>query len=458
MSTANAVPVRELVNSRSMGRVQYGIVAIIFLVATLDGLDTQILSFVAPGIAHDWHIPVAALRSVFSVGLLGVMLGSLLLGPAGDFFGAKRVLSVVTLTVGVTTFLTGLSRTPQQMLLLRFLTGLGVGGSLPNTLAFISQFAPQRRRGAVLGVVGMGFSAGASIGGVIAAYILPRHSWQLAFLISGSIPLIFTPLVAFYLPETITQMLKRNAQAQTRHVVNRLFPGAVTEGKIIVWHAEARPVQPFRALFQGIPRYVTPLLWLTFFFSLLDIYLLTSWLPTLLQQSHSTARQAVIASTGYSVAGMLASPLLGWLIDRLHFDRLLPLTYGVAAGCTLWLASGTAFVTICMAAFATGFFLVGSQAGLNMIPSFLYPEEARGTGSGWGFGIGRVGSILGPYLVGTLLLRHWNFRQILEASAIPSLLCCVLLAMLLLADRPRREGVRAGDVERSVTAPLQMEE
>jgi AAHS family 4-hydroxybenzoate transporter-like MFS transporter len=438
MIESTTVPIRELIETRPMSRVQYGIVALVVALATLDGLDSQILSFVARSIANDWGISMAALGSVFSIGLFGVMLGALIFGVLGDVVGAKRVLVCVTLLIGITTILTGLARTTQQVMLLRFLSGFGIGGSLPNAISFASQFSPKRCRGVTITIVATGVPLGAGIGGLIAAYVLPRYGWHMAFLVAGIFPLVLTPIVVLFLPETISALLRRkNGQALARRVLDRIFPGAVSNDATLVWQLHATEARkPLPLLFEGGLKYVTPLLWLTFFLSLLHVYLLANWLPTLLQDAHIAAREAIFASTAYNIAGMMASPLIGIFIDRFRFDRVLILTYFLAAGATVSLAyTAASFAIICLNVFACGFFLVGSQAGLNTVPAFLYPEEARGSGTGWGQGIGRVGSIVGPLLVGIFLTRHWSYQQVLLASAVPSLLCSALLMLLMVVRR-----------------------
>jgi AAHS family 4-hydroxybenzoate transporter-like MFS transporter len=444
MNNSASVPVRDLINARPMSGAQYGVVAVAAALATLDGLDSQILSFVARNMARDWHISMAALGSVFSIGLFGVMLGALIVGLLGDVLGPKRVLVWVTILAGITTILTGLAHTTQQVMVLRFLTGFGIGGSLPNAISLASQFSPKRSYGITVSIVGTGFPFGAAIGGVIAAYVLPKYGWHMAFLVAGVFPLLLAPVVLFLLPESIPALLKRtNGQQLARRVLDRVAPNAVSSDATLVWQTKtAETGTPLPLLFEGDLRYVTPLVWLMFFMSLLDVYLLANWLPTLLQEAHSTARQAIFATTGYSIAGVVGAPLIGLFIDRFRFDRVLVLTFLAAAGATVSLANATtSFPIICATAFASGFFVIGSQGGLNTIPTFLYREEARGAGTGWGLGMGRIGSIVGPFLVGIFLTRHWSYHQVLLASAIPSLVCAALLVVLMATRRSDRAVV-----------------
>ena len=438
MNQPGSIGVRELIDGRPMNGAQCAIIAIAAALAMLDGLDLQILSFVARNLARDWHISMAALGSVFSVGLFGVMIGALLLGFLGDVLGSKRVLLWVTILIGITTILTGLTHTTRELVVLRFLTGFGIGGSLPNAISLASQFSPKRSYGIAISIVSMGFPFGASIGGVIAAYALPRYGWHRAFLVAGIVPLLLAPIVLFFLPEGIPALLKRkNGQALTRRVLDRVTPDAVPADAMLVWQLNPRKAaKPLSLLFEGDLKYVTPLVWAMFFLSLLDVYLLANWLPTLLQEAHSTQSEALFATTGYSIAGVMGLPLIGFFIDRFRFDRVLLLTFLVAAGATACLANAAAsFGLICATAFASGFFVIGSQGGLNTIPTFLYREEARGAGTGWGLGIGRIGSIVGPLLVGVFLTRHWSYRQVLLASAVPSLVCAALLLLLMTIRR-----------------------
>ena len=421
-----------------MTAAQYGVVAVATALATLDGLDSQILSFVARNIARDWHITMAALGSVFSIGLAGVAVGALVMGFLGDLIGSKRVLAWVTLLAGVATILTGLAHTPQQLMILRFLTGFGIGGSLPNAISLASQFSPKRSHGMAISIVGTGFSFGAALGGFIAAYVLPKYGWHMAFFVAGIVPLLLAPIVLFFLPESIPALLKRkNGAVLARRVVERVTGQSLPVNESLNTPASAtEAANPLPLLFEGGLKYITPLVWLMFFMSLLDLYLLANWLPTLLQEAHSTARQAILATTGYSIAGVVGGPLIGFFIDRFRFDRVLLLTFLLAAGATVSLANAVpSFAMICASAFACGFFIIGSQGGLNTVPAFLYRAEARSAGTGWGLGIGRIGSIVGPYLVGIFLKHHWTYRQVLLAAAVPSLVCAILLLLLMTTRR-----------------------
>ena len=448
MGESKTVAIRELIDARPLSGTQYGAIAVACALATLDGLDSQALSFVARNIARDWHISMAALGSVFSIGLVGVMLGALILGLLGDIAGSKRVLIWVTILAGITTIATGFAQTAQQLMILRFLTGIGIGGSLPNAITLASQFSPKRYHGITVSLVGAGFPLGASAGGLIAAYALPKYGWHMVFVAAGLVPLLLAPLVLFALPESIPALLKReNGQELARRVVDRVAFGAVPRDAILAWKADTtRTGEPLPLLFEGELRFVTPLVWAMFFLSLLDLYLLVNWLPTLLQEAHSTPREAILATSGFSLAGVAGAPLIGIFVDRFRFERVLPATFLLAAGATVALAnSSMSFAAICATAFASGFFVIGSQSGLNTIPTFLYREEARGAGTGWGLGLGRIGSIVGPYLAGIFLSHHWSYRQVLSAGAVPSVVCAALLVLLMAvrSSTPAAEPVPA---------------
>ena len=454
MNWNTTIDARELVESRPIGRLQYVGFAIVFLVAMLDGLDTQILGYVAPALAKSWHLSPAEVGSAFSIGLVGVMLGSLSLGVLGDAIGPKRVLVGVTLLVGVATLLTSCAGSIEQLRIFRFLTGFGVGGALPNTIAIASQLAPDRRRATWITLIGCGFPLGATVAGVVAASTLASGGWRLAYQTAGVLPIVMVPFLARYLPESIPALLRRRGgQEQANRVLQRMY--ADHRPATVVWSggSETSNRMPLKALFERQRLTTSLLLAPLFFMSLLVLYFMANWLPSLLQELGFSPKQAVVATTGFNLAGLIGSPILGVMVDRVGFRRVLILSYLSGAFCVTALALATHNPTVMVVLTAiAGFVLIGSQGSLNALPASLYEDDLRAAATGWALGTGRLGSVAGPLIAGYLLAAQYSHAQVMMMSTVPTI-CAAGLAFLIVTLHHRRAaGSRARKGPLSVRA------
>ena len=181
----------------------------------LDGFDTQAIGYVAPALAKEWGLTKAALGPVFSAGLFGLMIGALTFGPLADRIGRKKIIVFSTLAFGIGTLATAFVHDVNSLLAIRFLTGLGLGGAMPNAIAMTSEFNPRRRRATMVMIMFCGFSVGAALGGFLAAGLIPQFGWRSVFVVGGIVPLLLVPVLAMRLPESV-RFLVLTAQAPAR--------------------------------------------------------------------------------------------------------------------------------------------------------------------------------------------------------------------------------------------------
>jgi AAHS family 4-hydroxybenzoate transporter-like MFS transporter len=446
MTFSKTVDAHSLIDNEPIGRWQVLTFFIATLVAGLDGLNTQIVGYVAMNIAKEWHISMANVGTVFGIGMAGTVVGALTLGTMGDMVGLKRMLIIITLVIGCATLATGFATNWIQLMILRFLTGLGVGGAMPNLIAVAAQFAPSRSRASMITITACGFPLGATLGGVLVAGLVGRYGWRSVFIIGGCLSLLLAPLIVVGLPESIPLLLKRtnvDAQTKVRKILRRMFPNAFVEGQI-VWSGVGRCCTTFPLLdlfLQGPVLFFA--LAAAFFMSMLGMYLLSNWLPSLLQQTHSTAKEAVLATAGFNFGGIAGAVMFGRLMDRFGSIRSLAVGYLFgAASIVLLAANHFSFQALALAAFAAGLAMIGCQGGLNALPALLYPDDMRAAATGAFVSIGRVGSILGPLFAGFLLAAHWRPSHVLLAAAIPALCASAFLFALFILKRQAADAKR----------------
>jgi AAHS family 4-hydroxybenzoate transporter-like MFS transporter len=281
-------------------------------------------------------------------------------------------------------------------------------------------------------VMFVGFSIGAALGGLLAAALIPPFGWRSVFVVGGAAPLVLVPILAWRLPESV-RFLALTGRADAR--VAELL--ALVNAKVVFAAGQRFVVDepqltgiPVQHLFRGGRTLATLLLWVVFFMSLLDIYFLSNWLPTVLNDLGASISEAAAIGSMLQVGGVVGTFALGSIIDRFSF-RALALVYFVAVfavGAIGQLGHSAVLVTI--AIFVAGFCIVGGQIAANALAAGFYPTSVRATGVGWALGVGRVGSIVGPLVGGVLLSLKWSAGEVFVAAAMAAL-CAALAAFSL---------------------------
>ncbi len=429
---ASTIDVAAFIDAQPVSAFQVKLLLTCAAVLFLDGFDTTAIGYVAPSLAKEWHIGKEALGPVFSAGLFGLMIGALLLGPLADRIGRKKIIVLSTLAFGIGTLTTFFVNDVSTLLAIRFLTGLGLGGAMPNTVALTSEFSPHRRRATMVMVMFVGFSIGAALGGFLAAALIPQFGWRSVFIVGGVAPLVLVPILILRLPESVRYLaLTGRANARVAELLAFINPKAdFADGARYVVDEPTLKGIPVQHLFRGGRTLSTLLLWVVFFMSLLDIYFLSNWLPTVLNDLGASISTAAVIGSMFQVGGVVGTFALGSIIDRFSF-RALALVYFIAVfavGAIGQLGHSVALVTV--AIFVAGFCIVGGQIAANALAAGFYPTAVRATGVGWALGVGRIGSIVGPLVGGVLLSLKWTAGEVFVAAALAAL-CAALAAFAL---------------------------
>ena len=421
-----AIDVRELINNRPVGAYQKWVVFLGFLIIALDGFDVAIMGFIAPQLKMDWGLSHQDLGPVLSAALIGLALGALVAGPLADRYGRKIVLVVSVFFFGLWTLATAFSPDLTSMVILRFLTGLGLGAAMPNACTLVSEFAPDRKRSFMITLAFCGFSFGAAAGGFVSAWMIPNFGWQSMLVLGGVAPLLVAPLLFFKLPESVTFLvIKQAPQAHIRRIIDKLAPGVASAistfclPKAAIVNASAPQI-----VLSAQYRFSTLMLWSGYFLGLFLVYLFSSWLPTLVKEGggYSVADAAIVTAM-FQIGGPVGSLVLGWAMDRWSKYGVLIVNY-LAGGLVIFAIGQTMqhFALMCAAAWMAGFCFNGGSVGQNALAASIYPTEARATGASWMSGVGRFGAILSAFAGAQMLSLGWSFAQVFSVLAIPALL------------------------------------
>src|SRR3954468_9201533 len=451
---APQLDVAEFIDQQPVGAFQVRLLLACAAVLFLDGFDTQAIGYVAPALAKEWGLSKSALGPVFSAGLFGLMIGALLFGPLADRIGRKKIIILSTRGFGIGALATAFINDLNTLLAVRFLTGLGLGGAMPNAVAMTSEFNPRRRRATMVMIMFCGFSVGAALGGLLAAALIPQFGWRSVFVVGGVAPLLLVPVLALRLPESVRFLaLTGRAHQRVAELLAAINPKVAfaAETQFMIHEPELAGI-PVLHLFRNARTQVTLLLWVVFFMSLLDLYFLSNWLPTVLNDLGASVSSAAAIGSMLQVGGVVGTFVLGSIIDRFSF-RALALVYFMAVfavGAIGQLGHSVALVT--MAIFAAGFCVVGGQIAANGLAAGFYPTSVRATGVGWALGIGRVGSIIGPLVGGALLTAKWSTGSGFVAAATAAL--CAALAAFSLSRLAGMGGGKAADAPSSIDAKV----
>ncbi|MDP3848005.1 MAG: MFS transporter [Pseudomonas sp.] len=433
LSAIDTLDVQSFINAQPLSRYQWRIVLLCFLIVFLDGLDTAAMGFIAPALTQDWGVERASLGPVMSAALIGMVFGALGSGPLADRFGRKWVLVGAVFLFGLFSLLSAYSGNVEQLLVLRFLTGIGLGAAMPNATTLLSEYTPERLKSLLVTSMFCGFNLGMACGGFVSAKLIPAYGWQSLLLLGGVLPLALAGVLALRLPESARFLVVRNRGAdQVRRVLAPIAPAAVALARDFSV-PEQNTVQSrnvLKLVFSGSYSAGTLLLWLTYFMGLVIVYLLTSWLPTLMRDSGASMEQAAFIGALFQFGGVLSAVGVGWAMDHYNPHKVIGCFYllaGVFAYCVgQSLGAVTQLATLVLLA---GMCINGAQSAMPSLAARFYPTQGRATGVSWMLGIGRFGAILGAWLGATLLGLGWSFEQVLTALVLPALIASVAVVI-----------------------------
>ena len=400
----------------------------------IDGFDVLAMSFAASGVKADWHLVDRQLGVLLSAGLVGMGLGSLTLGPCADRWGRRTVilLSVLLATLGMLG--SAAARGYLDLLALRVLTGVGVGGTIASVAVIVCEYAPERWRGTALAVYATGYSIGATIGGALATYAIPHYGWRSAFAIGGTLSLLLLPLGWLHLPESLDFLLTRRPPSALRRV-NALLRAMRQPAIVALPESAGAAAKAGHVSVHGqlalLMTTSTFLVWVAFLCTMAGFYFIVSWTPRLLNAAGLSTGQGMTGGVLLNLGGIAGCGLFALAAARADVHRLL---FGALVGSAVLIACFGLAVTRLEVALSTalllGIFANAAMAGLYAVGPPLYPTAVRATGMGWAIGIGRFGAVLAPLASGTLLDYGWAPAQLYFLFSAPFALAAV--AMLLI--------------------------
>ena len=399
-------------------------------VVIFDGYDLAINGVALPLLMKAWGMTPVEAGMLASTALAGMMFGAMLFGMLADKIGRKKVILICVTLFSLFTFAGGFASNPTEFGFLRFIAGLGIGGVLPNLVALTSEYAPQKLRSTLVTTMFSGYAVGGIMAALFGVWFTPTFGWEIMFYIAG-IPLLVTPFLWKFLPESLTFLVKQNKRQEAHRVLQRLAP----EEKIdlnteFVLNEVKVPDASVAALFRQGRAVSTLLFWCCFFMCLLMVYALGSWLPKLMMAAGYSLGSSLMFLMSMNIGAVVGTIGGGILADKFHLKPVIIGMFIMGAVALFGLGFNSPQPVIYFLVALAGASAIGSSILLYSYVAQYYPLAVRSTGIGWASAVGRTGAIVGPICIGILLgmeLPHkWNFI----AVAIPAIVGAIAVLLI----------------------------
>ncbi|HEY0523117.1 MAG TPA: MFS transporter [Stellaceae bacterium] len=449
----SSVDVQTFLNEHPFSAFQWLIFALCFCIVLLDGFDTAAIGYIAPSLATEWHVSRPELAPVLSAALFGLAFGALSSGPLADRLGRKLVLAGSVLIIGVACLCSSFAGSLDQLVVWRFVTGLGLGAAMPNAVTLMSEYCPDHRRATLTNAMFCGFPLGAAFGGFLAAWMIPHWGWRSVLTLGGITPLVLTVLLFLLLPESVRYMVaKRQPVERIRAVLRRISETAADAASFVMTEKSPAPAGAKSGVGVVLSRAYavgSVMLWLAYFMGLVIFYALINWMPILFKDAGMAPQTAALISALFPLGGVGAI-LFGWLMDRFNANVIIAAGSALTAVAVYMIGQTAGSLGMLMlTVFVAGTLMNTAQSSLPALAAAFYPTQGRATGVAWMLGLGRFGGIAGSFLVAELSRRQLSFNGIFATVAIPGLIAAAALIVKQIAHPEDRAARAAAAASRS---------
>lgn len=433
-----SISIPELLDRTRLSAFQWRVFVLCFLVAILDGFDTQAIAFTGPSITQAFGLGAGALAPILTAGIVGMVIGAMGLGLLGDKFGRRPTIIGSVALFGLASLATAFAQTTEQILVLRFIAGLGMGGATPVVLSLAAEYGSARHRGTIMTTVLLGLPAGAILGGLLAAKMLPVIGWQGIFAVGGIVPLLLLVVLLTSLPESLHVLARRstdNGRRQIEQIVARITQQPVVSGSHFSVPEQALKTRVSSLFSAGLARNTLGI-WTVYLFNWVAWFMFLSWLPTVLKASGLPVEQAPMGTVAVNTVFVLCAIPLSIILPKINTRLLLLALFVFGIVLCLGLAnSGQNWTLVFILAGLAGLGIGGQQIVLNYMVAQAYPTALRATATGWAIALGRVGAIIGSASGG------WFLEQGGPAGYYLALVAPLAIAAAgLMIIRPRKDA------------------
>lgn len=434
----------DVASNAPLGKLHYTLLFWCSFIMLFDGYDLVIYGSVVPQLMEEWALTPVIAGWMGSAALFGMMFGAVAVGPLADRLGRRRVVLYSMTLASICALATAATWDATSFATTRFITGVGLGGAIPNIVALMNDLAPTARRSRMTTIMLSFYSIGAMISALVAMLIIPRFGWQATFLIGG-IPLLFLPWMSRQMPESLHFLLEKDKDA-ARALLKQIDP-AIDHGQVS-FEAPQRTssAAPLSRLFSEGRGLGTVFLWLGFGMCMLMVYGLNTWLPKIMVAGGFPLGSSLMFLVTLNIGATAGALGGGWLADRWGCKPTLMLFFllAVISLCTLGIKPGPLLLNAML--LVAGATTIGTLAVIHAFAAQQYPSEIRATGVSWCSAVGRFGAVAGPALGGLMLSMNLPLQLNFILCAVPGLVAIFAIAMIRKrAVSPAELNVRTAD-------------
>ena len=439
----NQLDVHAVVGASRFNRFHGTVLFWCVLILIIDGYDLAVVGAALPAIMKDMGITATSAGIMAGAALFGTMLGAIFLGTLADRVGRPRMIACCIALFSLFTAAAGFTKDPVSFSVTRFIAGLGIGGVLPIVTAQMGEFSPTALRTRLVTLVFAGYSVGGILVAVMGKQLIEAYGWQWVFFIAG-LPVVLIPFVLKTMPESLAFLVKKGRDEELRAIVQRVAPEQPLHPQQQFLKADAAKAQaPVKMLFQDGRGFSTVMVWAAFMTGLFMVYALNSWLTKLMAMAGYSLGSALNFVIVFNVGAIVGAVGGGWLSDKVNIKHVLVTFYAVGAAALMVLAYTKSTEMLFVVVFVVGASTLGTQLLAYAYAGDFYPPSIRSTGVGFASGIGRIGAIVAPVLIGWLVQLNLPLEQNFMAIALAGVVGAV--AVLLINQSRAASYVAAGD-------------
>ena len=426
---------KSIIDDGPMGVGQWVAVLVTLGLNAMDGFDVLSISFASPGIARDWGIDKATLGWVLSMELLGMALGSLLLGGVADKVGRRPTILGCLAAMAIGMSGAGHAQGVAGLLVWRLLTGLGIGGTLAAINAAAAEVSNRRWRNFAMALMVIGYPLGGIVGGMFVQRLLATATWHEVFLYGAWATSGFLPIVWLLVPESVAFLDRRRPPGALERINRTLVRFGHPPVSVL---SEASPGAERRSiadLFKPGLLTTTVLITFVYFAHITSFYFIIKWVPKIVVDMGFEPRAAAGVLIWANVGGAVGGAIFGLIATRLGLKALTLCVLLATSVMIVWFGHGSADLATLKTTLAiTGLFTNSAIAGLYLLFAQVFPTHVRATGTGFAIGVGRGGAVLAPVAAGYLFHAGFALQTVALAMASGSLLAAVALLALRVRD------------------------
>ena len=447
-STQTHLTVRDLLDTDRLGARRLMLILVGFLCVLLDGIDIGVWGFVYPHVIADWGVSVQQVTVAATAGYVTLALGALVAGPVADRFGRKPTLLISVALFAISLLVAGAASSFEVIAICRAIACAGLGAVMPTAITLVSEYLPQKRRTLLITVVFCGFPLGQAVVGYMAAFIVPNLGWPSLLIVGGIAGLALLPLIALFLPESLTLLTRRlHHQTRAERIVTSLARSlreerpVTTTGETSTNNTTAAAEGGIRTVLSRKLILTSVVVWFAYLVNCTVTYVLIGYLPLIMAQMGTGAAGSgqVIGMAGWG--GLIGSLIIGYTMSRFNHYKVLIIGLALTAVSIAIVAFGQwELSALLVLGLVWGLLNGGSNGGMNAFASEVFPPHARATGVSWMHSAGKLGAILSGLFGGLMIGAGWGIGAIFIAFAIPLLIAAAgfgILAANRSTDAPR---------------------